>query len=77
MITFGSPEELHKLHPEFSAHSKYVNNYNGPLFKSYELGNYQLLTSFPEANAGTRLPSEISKLIDQSKTYIGAFPPTE
>jgi hypothetical protein len=24
MVTFDSPEELHKLHPEFSAHSKYV-----------------------------------------------------
>jgi parallel beta-helix repeat protein len=74
-LFFKALDELQKLHPEFSAHSRYFANYNGPLFKSPELGNYQLLQAFPESDAGTQLPSEVSKLLGQYKPYIGAYPP--
>jgi hypothetical protein len=76
-LSFKSLEGLQKLHPEFSAHSKYFSNYDGPLFKSPDLGNYQLLQAFPASNSGTQLPSEVSKLLDQSKKYIGAYPPVQ
>lgn len=76
-LTFHSPEGLRKLHPEFSTHSRYFPGYNGPLFKSPRLGNYQLLRAFPGADAGTKLPSEVRKLLDQSKQFIGAFPPIQ
>lgn len=77
---FGSPEGLQKLYPEFSAHSRYFANYNGPLFKSPELGNYQLLQGFPGAEAATGLPEEISKLLgrgEKDARFIGAYPPLQ
>lgn len=73
-----SPEVLNKLHPEFSGHSKYFPNYNGPLFKSSELDNYQLLKEFPGAEAATGLPDEINKLLglgQEETPFIGACPP--
>jgi len=73
-LTFNSLEEFQKQHPEFSNHSQYFAEYNGPLFKSHELGNFQLLPDFPALDAETKLPTEISKLLGQSKQYIGAYP---
>jgi parallel beta-helix repeat protein len=72
---FTSLEGLQKLNSEFSAHSQYFADYDGPLFKSRELGNYQLMQSFPGVGAATKLPAEVSKIIGQSKQYIGAYPP--
>jgi hypothetical protein len=75
---FESPEGLQKLHPEFSAHSRYFANYNGPLFKSPELDNYQLLQAFPGSTAATLLPDEIRKFLGQPKQdakFTGAYPP--
>jgi parallel beta-helix repeat protein len=77
-MRFESPEGLQKLHPEFSAHSKYFANYNGPLFKSPELGNYQLLQAFPGSTAATTLPSETGELLGRPKQdarFTGAYPP--
>jgi parallel beta-helix repeat protein len=74
---FQSLDDLRKLYPEFSASSHYYGNYSGPLFKSTELGNYQLLPTSPGANSGMLLPAEIRKLLNQSKKdgqYVGAYP---
>lgn len=76
-LTFGSLEGLQKLHPEFSAHSQYFANYNGPLFKSSKLGNYQLLQAFPGSTAATGLPVEIRALLGRPKQdarFTGAYP---
>jgi hypothetical protein len=65
------------MNPEFSANSRNFSNYSGPLFKSAEQGNYQLLQAFAGSKAAARLPSEISKLLDLSETdvpFIGAYP---
>ncbi len=72
-----SLEGLNKLHAEFSAHSKYFANYSGPLFKSPELDNYQLLQAFPGCRAATSPPAEIGKLLGRGKEapFIGAYPP--
>ncbi len=76
-ITFESLKGLRKLYPNFSANSQYFANYDGPLFKSNELGNFQLLPLFPGSKTGTRLPVEIRKLLGQSEKdvpLVGAFP---
>jgi len=73
----ASLDGLRELHPEFSEHSKYFTGYDGPLFKSSELGNYQLLKEFPGCEAGTTLPSEIGKLLGLEKKegrFVGAYP---
>ncbi len=78
-VNFESLEGLQKLHPEFSAHSRYFANYNGPLFKSSELGNYQLLQAFPGAGTAIVLPAEITELLGRAKKqalFTGAYPPT-
>ncbi|MGD0572689.1 MAG: right-handed parallel beta-helix repeat-containing protein [Sedimentisphaerales bacterium] len=76
-VSLDSPDGLHKMNPEFSANSRNFSNYSGPLFKSAEQGNYQLLQAFAGSKAAARLPSEISKLLDLSETdvpFIGAYP---
>jgi len=74
---FGSLEDFRKLYPQFSASSRSFENYTGPLFKSAELGNYQLLPSFAGAKSRKQLPPEVQKLLGQSRKvspYIGAYP---
>lgn len=74
----NSPEELQKLHPEFSANSRYFAGYNGPLFKCPELGDYRLLKAFPASSAAASLPDEIRALIGLPKKgmrFIGGYPP--
>jgi len=75
IIGFDSPAGLHKLLPEFSANSKLYSDYS--VFKSTDLGNYQLIPSFPGARAASVLPAEISLLLKRPKKdipYIGAYP---
>jgi parallel beta-helix repeat protein len=70
--------DLRKFYPEFSLHSQSSRGYEGSLFKSRELGNYQLRQSFSGAKSGMPLPVKISKLLGQSKnnhSYVGAYPP--
>jgi hypothetical protein len=77
-MAFDSLEDLRGLYPEFSANSRYYVNYDGPLFKSRELGNYQLLPAFPGSKSGMQLPAEISELLAHTKKigrYVGAYPP--
>jgi parallel beta-helix repeat protein len=66
-----SLEELRKLHPEFEAHSQYLANYNGSIFKSPELKRYELTRTFPEIAAEDSLPAEIQKLLGWSKKDAG------
>lgn len=73
-----SLSDLHKLHSEFSANSKYFENYDGPLFKSWELYHPQLLQEFPGIKVGVQLPDGISKLLgisEKDTPFVGAFPP--
>jgi hypothetical protein len=65
------------MYPEFSAHSQYFPD-DVPLFKSRELGNYQLLQTFPGLKDASVVPVEVAKLLGFSKKdmkYIGAYPP--
>lgn len=73
----SSPNDLRKTFIGFATHSRYFADYHGPLFKSCDLGNYQLLKNFPGINSATQLPDDIKNLIGQSAQYIGAFPPVQ
>ena len=76
-ITFESLEGAQKMYPEYFAHSQYFAD-DIPLFKSRELGNYQLLKTFPGLKAASLLPDEVSKLLGLTKKdtrYIEAYPP--
>jgi len=80
MLNIKSPEDLTKLYPEFAAHSKAFDNYYGPLFRSPELDNYELLKAFPGSTAATILPTEIRsaqgglRLPKKDSRFPGAFP---
>jgi len=77
---FDSPTSLHASYLEFEGNSRSYSRYDGPLFKSPELGNYKLLTGFPGSNVGTIPPKEITNLIGQTgkeAPYIGADAPTK
>jgi parallel beta-helix repeat protein len=74
---FESLNDLRKLYPQFSANGQSYDNYGGPLFKSAELGNYQLLPSAPGAKSGMLLPADVRKVLGQTKKdsrYVGAYP---
>jgi parallel beta-helix repeat protein len=73
-----SPEDLHKMLPDFSANDRYFPGYNGPLFKNAKEGNYRLLQAFPASASASPVPPEISKFLGLSETdvpFIGAYPP--
>ncbi|MEJ2545486.1 MAG: right-handed parallel beta-helix repeat-containing protein [Calditrichaceae bacterium] len=75
-IGFETIEELKKIYPSFSDGSISCLNYKGPLFKSSELGNFQLLDAFSELDSGTEIPDDINKLLPDFRIrtkYIGAF----
>lgn len=75
IVGFEDVAELNKKHPEFSAHSKVYKNYE--VFKSKELMNFQMLSTFPGAKNAAPLPADISSLLKRPKKdipYIGAYP---
>jgi parallel beta-helix repeat protein len=68
-----SLSDLQKMHSGFSANSQYLVNYDGHLFKSWELGKFELSREFP----GAKLPPEIRKLLGISENetpFVGAYP---
>jgi len=76
IVGFNSPAELNKLLPEFAGHSALYKDYS--VFKSTELGNYQVIAEFPGAKTAAGLPDEIRLLLNRSLQdvpYVGAYPP--
>jgi len=74
---FKSLDELRQVHPEFEAHSQYLDNFYGSVFKSTELGNFELLRAFPESGSADSLPAEIRQLLAWSNRDArtpGAYP---
>ncbi len=70
-------DELKGLFEGSSANSKVFKGFNIPVFKSFELGNYELNKAFPGANAATAIPAEVQQLLGlpaKYKPYIGAYP---
>jgi hypothetical protein len=76
-IEISSLTEMQKVFKASSVNSKVIENNNLPMFKSCELGNYQLLQKFPAAKIATKLPTNIQKLLGLTDKYIpfvGAYP---
>ncbi|MFO7657832.1 MAG: right-handed parallel beta-helix repeat-containing protein [Bacteroidales bacterium] len=74
--SIASLEEMNKVFDGSSANSKVFGHFNMPLFKSPELGNFQLNPAFSAAGAGTVLPANVQKLLGLSpkyKPYVGAY----
>lgn len=73
--SINSLDELNKLYPEFLGHSKYLFDNSEPIFRSKELGNYQLMKNLNTVYEAIKLPSDIGKYLGITEKYIGAFPP--
>jgi hypothetical protein len=79
-VGFETLNDLRKLYPEFDSNSLLFDAHSTSVFKSAELGNYQLLPNAPGAQSGAQLPAEIRKMLGQSKKdgqYVGAYPPMQ
>lgn len=77
---FDSLGDLRKMYTNFEAGGRSYVKYDGPLFKSAELGHYRLLSDFSGARMGTDLPEEVKTLLDGSRReglYVGAYPPIQ
>lgn len=76
-VTFDTPAELQKLHPEFEAHGRYFGSYNGAVIQSPELHRYELIRPSVVAPAADSLPSEIRELLgwpEREARLPGAYP---
>jgi hypothetical protein len=77
---YATLNEFRKLRPEFSANSRDYAGYDGPLFRSGELGNYQIMPAFPGSKSGKQVPPEIGRLLSrrgEDVRYVGAYPPVQ
>ncbi|MBN2518881.1 MAG: right-handed parallel beta-helix repeat-containing protein [Bacteroidales bacterium] len=75
-LQFNSLENFRKKYSEFSSNSQFFDTENISAFKCHELGNFELLESFPKVKAAN-LPEDIKKAIgieQDVESYIGAFP---
>ncbi|MGB2870207.1 MAG: right-handed parallel beta-helix repeat-containing protein [Bacteroidota bacterium] len=76
-VGFASPKELSKQYPEFSANSPSMSGYDGPLFKSADLGNFELLQTFQGSKSGTQIPADVAKVLGRTgkgDRSVGAYP---
>jgi parallel beta-helix repeat protein len=76
-VGFESLSDLHRFFPQFAINSQAFEAYDGPLFKSAALGNYQLLPAAPGTTSGMQLPADVKKLLGQPNKagqYVGAYP---
>ncbi len=74
----ASLDELRKLVPGFSAHGRELLGYDGPLFKSAELGDFHLLPSFPASDAAVQTPAAVQAALGKPaspKPGVGAYQP--
>lgn len=68
-------DELNAVLDQASGHNQYFSNLNLQVFKSRELGNYQVSGLFPVKTAAT-IPAHIQKLLHlpaKTKPYVGAY----
>jgi len=77
-VEISAIDELRKLHPPFEAKAQVFSDYWGPLFKSVELDDFELVRAFPAANAGAPLPAAIRDLLkwkQDDAVFPGAYAP--
>lgn len=69
--------EMKLLFDGSSANSRVYEGINMPLFKSQELGNFELNPAFSGASAAVAVPAQVQGLLSlpkKHKPYIGAYP---
>jgi hypothetical protein len=73
--TYHSLDGIREEVAGFEENSTYLKNYTGSIYKSVELGNYQLLPNFDIAAGQADVPSEINKMINRKNDEgVGAYP---
>ena len=77
MTELATLADLQKLHPEFETHGRVLSSDLRSIFKSPELGHYQLIRALQGYTSAGPLPEEIRRLLGwtKSKTRMpGAYP---
>jgi parallel beta-helix repeat protein len=75
-VAVGSLDEMKKVFDGASVNSMVFESSDMPLFKSRELGNFELNKAFPGGNNAVALPAETRNLLGlpaKYKPYIGAY----
>ncbi|MCA9735394.1 right-handed parallel beta-helix repeat-containing protein [candidate division KSB1 bacterium] len=73
-LEFTSLAKFHDSYPDWAKNSAEYTPYNGALFRSSELGYYQLLNSFSGVKQGTKdIPAKLQEL-GFDGGYVGAYP---
>jgi len=70
-------EALRQANPEFAGGSSEYTAWDGPLFKSRELGRFELAPEFPGVTAGIQPPAAVLKAFRPAQSrihYPGAWP---
>ncbi|SMO86768.1 right-handed parallel beta-helix repeat-containing protein [Gracilimonas mengyeensis] len=75
---FSNTAAVNRAISDFAENSFSFTDYEGPLFKSIDLKNFELLDGFKGASAAGDIPSYIQEVINRndSEGYIGAYPQT-
>lgn len=74
-VAIDSFDELEKMHPGHEKNSVYLENYAGSIFKSSELGNFEILPNFDIVKNQADIPADVKQLIHRKKeTGVGAYP---
>ncbi|HTX19006.1 MAG TPA: right-handed parallel beta-helix repeat-containing protein [Bacteroidota bacterium] len=79
-IGIDSLGTLRNIFPGSLRNSTYLAGYGSAVFKSADLGNYQLLDGTPGSTSGAVIPAEIRKAMGQSgkaSRHVGALAPAE
>ena len=73
-ISINDLADFKQLYPDFAKNSLHLENYNGPLYQSPELGHYRLVPGFPGKQIISDLNGKPVKQITEDR-YYGAYPP--
>ncbi len=76
-VEISAIDDLRARHPEFAAEAQAFADYWGPLFRSVELGNFELRSAFAGAEAGMPRPDLINELLGWAAApeFPGAYEP--
>lgn len=77
---FASLDELRKAFPQFDVKSQSFADHRGPLFRSPELGHFELARTFPGSAVGVALPEKVRDLLRLSPSappFPGAYVPRD
>ena len=74
--TYASLEGLQKLPGKYETQGRFFAAYPGSVFRSHDLGNYELLEGFPGVGSLTALPAPVAKVVGwpAQPSMPGAYP---